>query len=112
MACNLRLSLNVGNNSLVELRGLKKAVNGDPITDANVLAILYDTDGNVVPGHAFPALMLPNAPGENDYFVTLDATLAIVAGRKYRLTVEATSGDGVIGFWDEVLEAQTRRDLE
>lgn len=84
-----QLSLYVGNSNVAQL-ALTDGITEAAITGATVSCTLYDQDGAEVSGQVWPLTLTHVAAGV--YRGTMDESIGIVAGRRYRLAVTAISG--------------------
>lgn len=90
--------LYVGNDQLIELRGLKDGATGEPLDEATVSCTLLESDGVEVEGEDWPLSMGAIAPGV--YRATLAYTLPLVAGARYLIRIDVNAGAGLRGRWD------------
>ena len=84
----------VANTNLIEVVGLKSAVEGEFIADATVTVTVKDADGANVAGQTWP-LTLTSTDGtepEGNYRGILKDTLELTAGTLYFAHVDADAG--------------------
>ena len=101
------LTLDVGNDNLIELQNLKNTATDVVDTGATCELRLKDRGGNDIPGQAFPIAMSHIADGL--YQGVLSDALQIRANRKYIVVVTADGSSGEAGLWEVEAVARTRR---
>ncbi|RWN11761.1 hypothetical protein [Mesorhizobium sp.] len=99
----------VGNTNVIELSGLKSAVEGTFVNDASVTVTVKDKDGANVSGQSWPAAMAYVASSDGLYRGILEDDLALVDGETYFAHVDADAGDNRIGHWEFHFVPKTRR---
>jgi hypothetical protein len=92
--------LYLGNNSIVDVTGLKNETSGEYVTDANISVALYDAAGLPVAGTDWPLAMPYLADSNGVYRATLPFTLALVEGARYVARIVADAGEGLRAQWD------------
>jgi hypothetical protein len=92
--------LYIGNNSIVDVTGLRDENSGSFVSDARVSVALYDGSGLPVPGTDWPLAMDYLADSNGVYRATLPFTLALSEGARYVARVIADAGDGLRAQWD------------
>ncbi|TPI13865.1 hypothetical protein [Mesorhizobium sp. B4-1-1] len=101
----------VANTNLIDVVGLKSAVDGEFIADADVTVTVKDAEGAAVAGQAWP-LTLASIDGtdpEGNYRGILKDTLQLTAGQTYYAHVDADAGQDRIGHWEFSFTPKTRR---
>lgn len=92
--------LYLGNNSIVDVSGLRNDLSGDYVTDANVTMTLLNAAGAEVSGVAWP-MPLDYVPDSNGvYRATLPYSLELSEGARYVARVVADAGAGLRAEWD------------
>ncbi|MDX8513529.1 hypothetical protein [Mesorhizobium captivum] len=99
----------VGNTNIIELTGLKSAVEGTYVNDADVTVTVKDADGNAVAGQTWPAAMTYVAASNGNYRGILEDDLALVDGTTYFAHIDADAGANRIGHWEFAFVPKTRR---
>jgi hypothetical protein len=100
----------VANTNLIEVVGLKSAVEGEFIPDAEVAVTVKDADGANVAGQTWP-LTLTSTDGtepEGNYRGILKDTLELTAGTTYVAHIDADAGADRIGHWEFNFVPKTR----
>lgn len=92
--------LYVGNDQLIELRGLADSSTGEPVDDAIVSCTMREIGGADVAGQSWPITMAAVADASGVYRATLPYTLPLVAGARYMLRIDVNAGAGLRGRWD------------
>jgi hypothetical protein len=92
--------LYIGNNSIVDVTGLKNENSGAVVTDARVSVALFDGAGLPVAGAQWPLEMAYLADSNGVYRATLPYTLDLSEGGRYIARVVADAGDGLHAQWD------------
>lgn len=90
----------IANTNLLELTGLKSAVEGVYINDALITVTVKDKKGQDVPGVSWPVSMVYVNGSEGDYRATLVHTIEFVPKREYRAFIEVDAGADRIGHWE------------
>lgn len=88
-----------GNDTVVEVKGLKGEVTGLPMNAATVTATLVDETGTQVTGQSWPVSLSYVTGSDGNYRATLSHLLAITAGGKYTLNITADGGAGLLASW-------------
>lgn len=97
----------VANTNVLQLVGLKAALDGAWINDATVTVTIKDADGNNVAGAV--ALDMTYAAGSNgNYSAILAAELPLLARRVYRAVIEVDAGTNRRGHWEFPFQPLTR----
>jgi hypothetical protein len=92
--------LYLGNNSIVDVTGLRNEYTGAFVSDAVVSVTLLDQAGQPVIGSNWP-LTLDYVTGSNGvYRATLPYTLDLVEGGRYLARIQADDGAGMHAQWD------------
>jgi len=98
----------VANTNLIEVVGLKSAIEGEFIADATVRVTVKDADGAEVSGQTWPTDMAYVATSNGNYRGILKDTLDLTAGTLYVAHVDADAGDDRIGHWEFNFTPKTR----
>jgi hypothetical protein len=101
----------VANTNVIELSGLKSAIEDEFIADADVTVTVKDAAGTAVDGQTWP-LTLASIDGtepEGNYRGILKNTLELTAGETYYAHVDADAGADRIGHWEFAFVPKTRR---
>jgi len=98
-----------GNDTIIEVKGLKNEVSGDYINAATVAVTLTDTTGVEVTGETWPLAMSYVTGSNGKYRATLADTLSLTVGTRYEATISANAGAGLQAKWVEQLVCQQRR---
>lgn len=101
----------VANTNLIEVVGLKSAVEDAFIDGATVTVTVKDAAGAAVAGQTWP-LTLESTDGtepEGNYRGILKDTLELTAGESYYAHVDAVDGDDRVGHWEFHFTPKTRR---
>lgn len=83
----------VGSTNNLELNGLKTELEGLVLNGAVVSVTIKDTDGNPVPGEAWPQNMQYVNGSEGNYVLGLTRFLGIENGKKYIAYIDADASD-------------------
>lgn len=97
----------ITNTNLLEVIGLKDAIDDSFINNATVTATIKDSTGAVVTGQVFPVTLDYVAASDGIYRASLDKALALIDDAEYtaEITAITTAGDG---FWEFPFVAETR----
>lgn len=96
----------VANSNVLQLVGLKGALDGAWVNNATVTATVKDDNGNSVTGAV--GLTMTYVSGSNgNYSVLLGAALPFKAGAVYRAFIDVDAG-GRIGHWEFPFRPLTR----
>lgn len=101
----------VANTNIIEVTGLKSAIEDEFIADADVTVTVKDAEGTNVSGQTWP-LTLASIDGtdpEGNYRGILKDTLDLTAGTTYYAHVDADAGSDRIGHWEFAFVPKTRR---
>jgi hypothetical protein len=106
----------VANTNVLELSGLKSAIEDAFINDATVTVTLKDSEGNAVTGQTWPTTMAYVAASDGVYRAIMKDGLSIVAADddsaegvgEYTAFIEANAGTDRIGHWEFPVTAATR----
>lgn len=99
----------VGNTNIIEITGLKSAVEGSYVNDADVTVTVKDADDNAVSGQTWPAAMAYVAGSNGNYRGILEDDLALVDGSQYVAVIDADAGTNRVGHWEFAFSPKTRR---
>lgn len=105
----MKCAVYVGNTNIIELSGLKSAVEGDAINDASVTVTVKDANGAAVSGQTWPATMNQVAGTDGLYRGILEDDLALVDGESYVAVIDADAGANRVGHWEFAFVPKTRR---
>jgi hypothetical protein len=92
--------LYLGNNSIVDVTGLRNEHTGEFVNDADLSMTLLDKTGAPVGGANWPAAFQYMADSNGVYRATLPHTLAIAEGERYVARVVANATLGLRAQWD------------
>lgn len=92
--------LYLGNNSIVDVTGLRNENTGAYVADAVVSVTLLDQTGRPVIGSDWPLTLAYLAGSNGVYRATLPHTLDLVEGGRYLARIVADSGAGLQAQWD------------
>lgn len=98
----------VGNTNLLEIRGLKSAVEGTFINDATVTVTVKNASGANVSGQTWPAAMSYVAASSGDYRAVIEDDAALMPRQTYTAEITVNAGVNRIGFWKYVFKPQDR----
>ena len=101
--------LYVGNDTTVEMAGLRNRDSGDVLSSATVSVTLLDSAGLAVSGASWPQMMAPVVDSPGVFRATLPASLALVANAEYVAALSASDISGVSAAWKLHFEARVRR---
>ncbi|QKC83272.1 hypothetical protein [Mesorhizobium sp. NZP2077] len=99
----------VDNTNLIEVVGLKSAVEGGFVNDADVSVTVKDASGTNVTGQTWPATLAYVASSDGVYRGILEDDLALVDGAQYVAVIDADAGANRIGHWEFAFTPKTRR---
>ncbi|WP_027037883.1 hypothetical protein [Mesorhizobium ciceri] len=99
----------VGNTNIIELSGLKSAIEGTFVNDADVSVTVKDAEGTNITGQTWPAAMAYVASSDGIYRGILEDDLGLVDGTTYYAHIEADAGTNRIGHWEFAFVPKTRR---
>lgn len=100
----------VGNDTVLEIRGLKNEVTGGFLNAAAVSATLVDAEGDEVTGQGWPVNLSYVAGSDGVYRVTLPYSLGLTAGGRYTANVSANGGAGLRASWKIPCVARARQE--
>lgn len=98
----------VANTNVLELSGLKSAIEDAFINDATVTVTLKDSSGSNVAGQTWPTTMAYVAASDGVYRAIMKDGLSIAAEGEYTAFIEANAGTDRIGHWEFPITAATR----
>ena len=99
----------VANTNVIELIGLKSAIEDEYVNDADVLlTTVRDSDGVEVSGQSFPWTMDYVADSNGDYRGILQDGLEIENGKTYTAIIDVDAGPDRIGHWEFPFTPKTR----
>jgi hypothetical protein len=91
--------LYTGNDTVLEIKGLKNEVTGGFLNAATVTATLVDSDGDEVGGHDWPATLAYVTDSDGIYRATLPYGMALTSGGRYTAQITANAGSGLRASW-------------
>lgn len=97
-----------GNDTVLEVKGLKNEVTGAFLNSATVTATLVDDDGNQVAGETWPKTLEYVADSDGIYRATLPYTLSLAAGGRYEANISVNAGAGLRASWSLPVVARSR----
>jgi hypothetical protein len=89
----------VANTNVLELRGLKSAIEDAFVNDATVSVTIKDASGANVAGVVWPLTLAYVATSDGDYRAIIPHGAALTAGRQYTALISADGGTNRVGFW-------------
>lgn len=98
----------VGNTNLLEIRGLKSAVEGAFVNNATVTVTIKDANGNNVSGQTWPTTMSYVSASSGDYRAVIEDDAALLPRQTYTAEISVNAGVDRIGFWKYVFKPQDR----
>jgi hypothetical protein len=104
----LNMTVFVANTNVLELLGLKSAIEGTFINDATVAVTVKDKTGTNVTGETWPLSMAYVTTSNGNYRAILKDTLPLANGQKYKAHVTADGGANRKGSWVFEFKALTR----
>jgi hypothetical protein len=99
----------VDNTNLIEVRGLKSAIEDTFINDATVRLTVKDGEGTNVTGQTWPATMANVASSDGWYRSIIEDDVALVDGTTYYAHIDANAGANRVGHWEFAFTPKTRR---
>lgn len=101
----------IDNTNIIEVRGLKSALEDEFIADATVRVTVKDSAGASVTGQTWPLTMTSTdgTDPEGNYRGILKDTLVLTDGETYYAHVDANAGTDRIGHWEFAFVPKTRR---
>lgn len=99
----------VANTNVIEVTGLKSAVEDTFIDDAIVTLTVKDADGNAVSGQTWPLALGYVDDSDGVYRGIIEDDVAFVAGTTYYAHINANAGANRKGHWEASFAAKTRR---
>lgn len=100
--------LYVGNDTVLEVKGLKNEMAGAFLNAATVQATLYDSAGASVAGQSWPLALVYVPSSDGTYRGTLPYGLSLTAGDRYTARITADAGTGLRAQFDIPCVARTR----
>lgn len=98
----------VGNDTVLEVKGLKNEVTGAFLNAATVTATLVDAQGSEVGGQSWPVTLAYVTDSDGIYRGTLSYAMSLTATSRYTAQVTADGGAGLRASWDVPCTARTR----
>lgn len=99
----------VANTNLIEVVGLKSAIEDAYVNDADVSVTVKDASGTNVSGQTWPATLAYVGSSDGLYRGILEDDLALVDGATYYAHIDADAGANRIGHWEFHFVPKTRR---
>lgn len=99
----------VANTNVLEVRGLKSAIEDTFINDAIVSVTVKDGEGAAVAGQSWPATMAYVAASDGWYRAIIEDAVEFEAGETYYAFIDADAGTDRIGHWEFAFIPKTRR---
>jgi hypothetical protein len=99
----------VDNTNLIEVRGLKSAIEDAFIVDATVTLTVKDAAGASPTGQTWPATLAYVADSDGWYRGIIEDDVALVDGTTYYAHIDANAGANRIGHWEFAFVPKTRR---
>jgi hypothetical protein len=90
----------VGNTNVLELLGLKSAIEDAFVNDADVTVTVKDKAGEEVAGQTWPTTMDYLAASDGNYRAIVKDTIQFVHDKEYRAFIEVDAGADRIGHWE------------
>lgn len=84
-----------GNDTVIEVKGLKNEVTGAFLNSATVTATLVDAEGDQVAGETWPKTLAYVASSDGIYRATLPYTMSLAAGGRYVAQISVNAGSGL-----------------
>jgi hypothetical protein len=100
----------VANSNVLELQGLKSAIENVFVNDATVTVTLKDSSGASVSGQSWPTTMAYVAASSGNYRAIMKDTLALIAGASYTAFIEVNAGADRIGHWEFKIKPSVRKE--
>lgn len=100
--------LYVGNDTILEVKGLKNEVTGGFLNAATVTAVLVDNEGDEVAGYSWPATLAYVAGSDGIYRATLPYSMSLSGGARYSAQITANGGSGLRASWSIPCLARAR----
>lgn len=97
-----------GNDTVLEVKGLKNEVTGAFLNSATVTATLVDDDGNQVAGETWPKTLEYVSGSDGIYRATLPYTMSLAAGGRYEANISVNAGAGLRAAWSLPVVARSR----
>lgn len=98
----------VANTNVLELHGLKSAIEDEFVNDADVEFTIVDSEGEEVAGQTWPWPMTYIAASSGDYRAIIKDTAELTAGSSYVAQIHANAGPDRIGYWEFPVKPKTR----
>jgi hypothetical protein len=98
----------VANTNVLELRGLKGAIEDQFVNNATVSVTIRDAGGANVSGVTWPLSLDYVADSAGDYRAVIPHGAALVSGRQYTAEISVDAGADRVGFWRYVFRPLDR----
>lgn len=98
----------VANTNVIELSGLKSAIEDDFVNDATVTVTVKDEAGAEVAGQSWPETMAYVASSDGLYRGIIEDDVELTAGTTYVAHVEVDAGVDRVGHWEFNFVPKTR----
>lgn len=99
----------VANTNVLEVRGLKSAIEDAFINDATVSVTVKDGEGVEVAGQSWPAAMAYVTSSDGWYRTIIEDGVDFEADETYYAFIDADAGTDRIGHWEFAFVPKTRR---
>lgn len=99
----------VDNSNVIELRGLKLAIENTYVNDADVTVTVKDSAGADVAGQAWPTTMDYVAASNGIYRAIVEEAAELVADETFYAFIDADAGAQRIGHWEFAFVPKVRR---
>jgi len=100
----------VANTNLIELIGLKDAIQDTFINDAAVTVSIRQLNGKPVAGSSWPLTVDYVTGSDGDYRVVLTHSLNLIDNKHYKAIIGVNAGSERIGRWEFPFKAEIRND--
>lgn len=98
----------VANTNVLELIGLKSAIEDAYVNDATVSVTVKDSSGSNVSGQSWPTTMTYVTDSNGNYRAILKDVAVLQARKNYTAVVSVNAGSDRIGHWEFEFTAVTR----
>lgn len=98
----------LSNTNVLDLIGLKHAIENTFINDASVTVTITDEAGVPVVGQTWPATMAYLAGSDGNYRAFINASVVFIARDNYYAQISATDTSSRVGFWKYLFKPQDR----
>ncbi|RUU23687.1 hypothetical protein EOD10_04435 [Mesorhizobium sp. M7A.T.Ca.TU.009.01.3.2] len=98
----------VANTNVIELTGLKSAIEDEFIDDATVTVTVKDSEGEEVSGQTWPTTMDFVVSSDGLYRGIIEDGVELTAGTTYVAHVDVDAGVDRVGHWEFIFVPKTR----